>query len=259
MKDLERFHRLREYLRDGALKLIESLSYTAESYQLAWKMLEKKYNNKHLLISLQIQKLLDLEQIQESSSELENVLDSINSVLGTLHSLEQSTASWDMLVITIAAGKLDEKTREFWEAQIPDKELPTWEMMEDCLQKRSKILESSARQRVVPSKKMNVARFETKRPAQGSKWFHTSSLLNCIKCNKQHSLQQCTQFINMGLSQKYDFLRSHRRCFNCLEGSHTSTCCPSTKTCEKCDRHHHPILHYDLRETVEAAMSENSS
>ena len=244
MEDLERFHRLRECLRNGALQLIESLTYTNASFDLAWKMLEKKYNNKHLLISLQIQKLLNLRQIQESSSELENMLDSINSVLGTLHSLEQSTASWDMMIVTIAASKLDEHTREFWETHIPDKELPTWELMEDCLQKRAKILESSARQRDTEPKRR---RFESKGVARGNKSFHASSSMNCVKCNRQHPLEKCTDFINLGLSQKFDLLRKHKICFNCLSGSHLKNNCTSTWRCRLCQFKHHSILHYEKK------------
>ena len=250
MNDLERFHRLRECLRNGALQLIESLTYTTASFELAWKMLEKKYDNKHLLISLQIQILMNLSQLQEDSSELENMLDSVNSVLGTLHSLKQSTESWDMLIVTIVASKLDEHTREFWETQIPDKQLPTWELMEDCLQKQAKILEASARQRDAVPKKRNTVKFESNGVARGNKSFHASSSLNCIKCNRQHSLADCTSFLNLELSQKYDLLKNHKKCFNCLDGSHMNMLCPVPVTCEKCARHHHPILHYDRSEDV---------
>ena len=260
MVDLERFYRLRECLRGDALQLVESLTYTNESYQLAWKMLEKRYDDKYLLISLQIHRILNLEQIEESSSELGIMLDTINSVLGTLRSLEQSTDSWDMLIITIVSSKLDEKSREFWEAQIPDQELPTWELMENCLQKRARILTASARQRDVPAKQMNVARFESNKFVNGRQSFHASSSMNCIKCNKTHSLLECVGFLNLTLTQKYDLLKSHRRCFNCLDGAHMNVLCPATESCGKCDRRHHAILHYEYKEAdAKIDMSETSS
>ena len=249
MADLERFYRLREYLRGEPLQLIESLTYTDESYKLAWKILEKKYDNKFLLISLQIHRILNLEKIQESSSELGSMLDTITSVLGALNSLEQSTESLDMFIITIVSSKLDEKSREFWEAQIPDEELPTWKLMENCLQKRAKILEASARQRVAPAKKMNSARFDTKkRFARGGKSFHASSSINCIKCNRQHPLEKCTEFLSMGVSQRFELVKKHRMCFNCLSNSHIKSNCTSKTNCQLCHDRHHVTLHYEKKE-----------
>lgn len=247
MDDLERFHRLREYLHGSALGLINTLSYRAESYELAWKMLDKKYTNKNLLINLQLQKLMNLSQLRENNySDLEKMLDSINAVLGTLLSLEQSIESWDMMIIFIAASKLDASTRAFWESSLPNTGLPTWELMNDCLQKRAKIMEASAHQRGASTKKMNWEKLERiKFPNSSRKVLYANSSKTCVKCKKEHHLTQCKDFLNLSGSSKYELLKKHRICFKCLDGSHYNTYCPSKVNCQDCNGLHHTILHYN--------------
>ena len=67
----------------------------------------------------------------------------------------------------------------------------------------------------------------------------------CPKCGKLHSLDQCTLFAGLGVPERWEFLKSNKRCFRCLAANHMIRDCKSVKRCgvDQCPKIHHPLLH----------------
>ena len=57
-------------------------------------------------------------------------------------------------------------------------------------------------------------------------------------------LALCNVFKSYNLDQKYEFLRKHRRCFNCLKSKHYAYKCTSKRCAvSNCNKRHHMLLH----------------
>nr|XP_039261944.1 uncharacterized protein LOC120338078 [Styela clava] len=67
----------------------------------------------------------------------------------------------------------------------------------------------------------------------------------CVKCNKDHFLNQCVKFRELSYEDKIEFVRNRKLCFSCLEPGHWSKDCKRTKPCkvEGCKRRHTTVLH----------------
>ena len=246
--DIERFHQLRVSLQGKALRRIEALPYAAESYDAAWKLLSSKYEDNHQLISIYISKLLDLPTLKDDDYlALDDLIDQVNTVLATLRTLGQNVDSWDMIVVSLVGRCLGPLTREHWQKNISVDELPTWKLMENCLQKHTRVQQAT-----------NGLFKVHKEPFTAKPRRHSSAVLaatssSCPHCKEMHYLYTCQKFHQLSIADRYEILKKERICFNCLNGLHSGRECPSTKRCKKCNRSHHTTLHSEGRSSQEEA------
>ena len=71
----------------------------------------------------------------------------------------------------------------------------------------------------------------------------TETVDKCILCNQAHRLFSCNTFKGKTESERYEFVRKQRLCFNCLSPKHKSRDCKSKHTCKVCNKKHHSLLH----------------
>ena len=250
-KDLEKFHRLKETVLGDALQdemLINGLSYTGESFKIAWRLLETRYENMYMIASLHTQALLAIEPMQVDNGELlMQMIDTVMGSLAALESLKVDTTSWDMMTITIVSSKLDQTTRQMWETQLEATELPKWTEMTKWLQKRARILMSSniLRPQSQPQGKQEAQRRqgEHNRSPRSSRAMYLSGAQCCIKCDQQHQLEHCAEFDELSIPLKYELLKDNGICYNCLQPGHQRQECPSFRRCEVCSWKHSTLLH----------------
>ena len=71
------------------------------------------------------------------------------------------------------------------------------------------------------------------------------SVKKCPKCSKDHTLYRCTEFKDMTVEARRQFVQNHRLCFNCLHSGHIATKCQSSGRCQEkdCHKNHHTLLH----------------
>ncbi|XP_062541352.1 uncharacterized protein LOC134209384 [Armigeres subalbatus] len=55
----------------------------------------------------------------------------------------------------------------------------------------------------------------------------------------------------MTVEQRQDKLKEIHLCFNCLRKGHRSATCPSDKSCGKCSKKHHTLVHFERRDKPE--------
>ena len=84
--------------------------------------------------------------------------------------------------------------------------------------------------------------------ASGSKsgsCFHVGVSSNsvCALCNKGHDLEVCQDFVSKSLSQRRDFILSHKLCFGCLQAGHLARSCKKRRKCQTCGNLHPTTLH----------------
>lgn len=130
-------------------------------------------------------------------------------------------------------------TRKAWNVKSSDKEAPpSFNELNLFLASRIRAFEEFAGG---PSEK------PPSKPASGSKvHVATASTIPqsaCLICHAQHSLHVCPKFVRGNPNQRRDFVKQHRRCFNCLNRHHAVTECQSKYLCRICHQRHHSMFH----------------
>ena len=110
MKSITKFNYLRTFLRGAALALISGLSLTSENYNQAIELLEKRYTNKQLLITLHTNHLLPIAPIT-STNDIEEIRETYGKIkrnVENLCSLDIDTSQCSPVLISILKSKLSE-------------------------------------------------------------------------------------------------------------------------------------------------------
>ena len=259
--NIEKLHRLKQTCTGKALRVVEGLSYTELSFDIAWALLIKKYEDIYTLVSLQSQHLLQLEEVvQDDGESLSELIDSVSSALAALNSLKVDTSSWDVMIITIVVSKLDDTTRQLWQTDLVHNQLPTWEQLLDFLSQRARVLISSSTLNKVKNQSPppSSRKVEHHWKSKMSRAMAVTGSTNCIKCNLNHKLELCPTFKRLSTSQKYDLLKRSNSCFTCLDQGHMSRECPSTIKCGSCRGPHNTLLHGNITPSATTSDEETS-
>lgn len=66
MSDINKFHYLRASLKGSAALILQSIDFRKENYEIAWDLLQNRFNNERLLISNHINAILNLEESRKN-------------------------------------------------------------------------------------------------------------------------------------------------------------------------------------------------
>ena len=74
----------------------------------------------------------------------------------------------------------------------------------------------------------------------------------CLLCKGKHYFWKCSQYRRLKPEKKFEFVKSLKRCFNCLKDDHMSSKCDSDNKCpiQGCAKKHHASLHKYFSELV---------
>lgn len=265
ISDIEKFHYLRSALKDDAAKVIQHLEVSTVNYQAAWSLLEKRYENKPLMIHKHIKGIVEYPKInKESTSAIRQLSDTVQGHIRALRSLKEPVDHWDSLLIFLIAGKFDTNTAKEWEAELlKSTESPTQTVLLDFLEKRCHFLEKIERAIDVVSQAQNTRFKQGGKPQP--KLSHATTQRNiCPLCKEQHALFSCKLFLELPIRDRISQVKQLRICFNCLRAGHISTDCKSSH-CRKCDKSHNTLLHIDRpsvqpnTQNTEKTISQGSS
>jgi len=112
----------------NAAQIIQSLSSTAENYEIAWNLLKERYSNKRIIIQNHVRALFELQAVsREAASSLSTLVDTALKHIHSLQVLEQPTDSWDALFLHLIGSKVDKRTQIEWEKSLDGLVVPTLE------------------------------------------------------------------------------------------------------------------------------------
>ncbi|KAI4476608.1 hypothetical protein M0802_014850 [Mischocyttarus mexicanus] len=122
---------LRSSLEREAAKVITNLKLSAESFEIAWKRLVVRFDNKRLLVSAQVERLLDLPTVKPRTSHgLHRIGNIVESSLSAIEALGCSVEHWGPIVLQRASSALDARTREDWEHHLgASTEIPPYQRL----------------------------------------------------------------------------------------------------------------------------------
>lgn len=239
LSKIQKFHYLRASLQGSPAQVIRSIEFSGDNYDIAWKTLCSRYDNKPILVFNHVKSLFNLPSlINESASDLKKMLDEISKHLRSLKTLNQPVEFWDTLLIHIFTNKLDKKTLREWEEkklniQGDTNDLPNLKNFKCFIKQKADLLETLELSREPKQEKGN----------QGSKTFSTVNS-ECVLCKKPHLIRNCPDFLKLSVSERIEKVKELKLCFNCLQGNHSVKKCNSS-ACRKCNRRHNTLLHYN--------------
>ncbi|XP_065087242.1 uncharacterized protein LOC135708976 [Ochlerotatus camptorhynchus] len=240
LSNIQKFYYLRSSLSGDALKLIQTITISADNYQVAWKLLTEHYQNSARLKQSYVDSLFEFPSLKrESATELHSLVEKFEANVRVLKQLGERTEFWDILLIRMLSIRLDNTTRRDWEEFSSTKNQITFTDLTAFIQRRVTVLQSINKTTEPPPSTF------TKKPVQRPVTSHGASQQNyrkCLVCSDHHPLYQCAVFSKMSVEDKERDVRRHQLCRNCLRKGHQTRDCPSSSTCRKCRNRHHTQL-----------------
>ncbi|XP_018392969.1 PREDICTED: uncharacterized protein LOC108772023, partial [Cyphomyrmex costatus] len=237
---------------------------TNSNFEIVWNILLSRYDNKRRLITTHLTSLFNLPTCTyETSNNLRNIRDQTNKAIQALSNLGCATEHWSDLLVFLVAQKLDKSSRKAWELKLGDAvEYPSYHELDSFLAARIRALDALA-----PATQTEKSPPNSKKRTLAS---HIASAapFSCTLCKENHLLYQCPTFLKQTPSQRFEFIKTQKRCSNCFGVKHSVKDCKSTRACKRCSKRHHTLLHFDASaphveseqpSTTTPASSENST
>lgn len=249
---IQKLRFLRSYLKGNAARVIESLETIENNYDIAWELLNQRYNNIRIILNNHVQAIFELPVVNKESAEnLRNLSDNILRHVRALKVLEQPTDTWDTLLIYLINTKLDINTRKEWEKSIIGNKVPTFADLTNFLNEKCQMLETlylnHNEQTKVNNKSENKLSFSANKTQQCRSFVNNTQFRTyCKFCNEDHFIYHCPEFAKQSIDDKQKFVKSKGVCYNCLRTNHLFAECKSGN-CTKCNCKHHTLLHDDSR------------
>lgn len=285
--NVQKFHYLRSSLSGSALLVIKSLALSSGNYNVAWELLENRYNNNRLLVQNHVKALFSITSLnKESSAHIRKLIDNVLKNMRSLKNLGEPTEYWDTLIIYLMTSKLDPSTEREWETHkstiIHNQTPPTNRLSLDdlitFLKYRADVLETI---HLAHSKSINTSESGAKKShslisTQNKQHNYHNSVKskrfrNCIMCHANHPLYSCDSFLNLSIRDRIKFIDENKLCRNCLRANHSINEC-WFGPCRSCNKKHNSLIHdsndgaqtsatvvYDSRATPQDATSYKST
>lgn len=246
ISNIEKYHYLKTSLTGEAEQLLKHFALTEVNYDKAWKTLESRYDNKRMIVTTIISRLVNQKKMStECSRSLKEILDTTKECLNSLDNLEVDTSTWDAIVVHLVVSKLDIETHKQWEHSLgSSQDIPTFESLSSFLEGRFRSMEmiNTTFKKDPPPKRDLVTKTTPHKPAH-VKTFVTEVNSECTYCAQNHYICHCKDFAQLDVPQRQDFIKKNGICFNCLVKGHSVNTCRQSTTCRKCNRRHHTLLH----------------
>ncbi|XP_055590823.1 uncharacterized protein LOC129742906 [Uranotaenia lowii] len=252
LSDIDKFTYLRSAISGEALQEISSIELSSDNYQVACNMLEKRYENKKLIVKAYLDALFGIEPLKKESGEaLNRLVSDFDRNIQMLGKMGEDTEKWSTMLAYMVCARLDSVTLRQWESHHNSKDVPTYQKVMDFLRDQALVLQSIAPTR---SEDIESRRYRTT--------VHTTSRIqnNCVFCgNSFHPASTCSKFRAMSVPQRFEVVKMKRLCINCLGSGHFADRC-SKGPCRECNRKHHSMLHKSFNSfSSQSSVSQNQS
>ncbi|XP_071056073.1 uncharacterized protein [Onthophagus taurus] len=247
LSSIAKYQYLLMSLSGEAFNLLKGFPVTDANYEIAYKTLKGRYQNKRHLATLYFNEIVHLKPLKDDSSKsLRILIDTFHENIEGFRNLGFPVDKWDFLLFNIVLQKLNTPTKTTFEAEHTAYDIPTYKQLVDFLEKRAKALESvlltSSDSTSPSSSKSNIRAKSVNMKIE--EHHSNSSTTNCILCHEAHPIYRCTNFTSKSAGERLSIARDHNLCRNCLSQRHTTHNCSSSHRCRTCNQHHHTLLHF---------------
>ncbi|XP_055838528.1 uncharacterized protein LOC129906675 [Episyrphus balteatus] len=256
----QKLYFLRANVTGKAKELIRNFKPTDSNYEVAWGVLVERFNNKRLLLTAQLNKLLIQSATTATSSSLRKLHDNTKECLQVISNLNVDIESWDPIVVHCLLQKLDKESREKFEFTIKDpRNSPSIEEFLKFVEARFQTLEA-----INPKDggRMKYQSLEVTSCDTGKKSTmviapKSDQELICHFCNSsKHGIYNCNKFLSLSGIERGKAVHKLMLCRNCLKKGHYSQSCIARR-CQKCNMLHNTLLHqYKIQKSQEISKGQ---
>lgn len=247
LSPVERLFHLTQKTKGEARDIVQRAPLTNQGFQLAWKGLCDRFENKRILVNGQLKVLFNLPDIKsESASAIKSLQRDINSCIAALSLYDIDVRSWDPIFVFLCSDRLPDSTLTLWEQGLADKTaIPRWADLDSFLTNRYRTLESVSEMRNFP--KSDDRKTKSNAHSKNSKFSSFQTNVTAPKCplctNSAHIIRKCPRFIDMDVKQRVAEIKKQGLCLNCFSKTHHVKNCTSKNNCFECQRRHNTMLH----------------
>lgn len=220
LSNVEKLFHLNSKTSGDAKAIVSKAPLTNEGFDVAWRNLKQRFENKRILVNGQLRILFDLPVISSESGEgIKRLQRAVNDSISALTLHEVDVSNWDCILIFLCSTRLPTLTLSLWEQSVKEKnELPSWEDFDMFLTSRYQTLETVSDIKASTSSQAK-RHFEDQRNLKAHQT--NISFPDCKLCpHQQHTIRNCPKFLKMNISDRTNFIKQCRLCFNCFSKSH---------------------------------------
>ncbi|XP_075150561.1 uncharacterized protein LOC142224663 [Haematobia irritans] len=252
LSSVEKLFHLNQKTKGEANDIVRKVPLTNENFDVAWNNLCSRYENKRVLINIQLKRLFGLSHLSsESAASLKTLQRDINSCISLLQMYEVNVESWDPIFIFVCCNCLPNSVLTLWEQTLSDKAtIPKWSHLDSFLTNRHRTLESVSEIRKGTSQASGQtprlsSTMNSKQGLGSVRSFQNRvSEPQCHLCPKEyHLIRKCPKFLKMSHENRFAEIRKSNMCRNCFSKVHTARNCKSKYACSICHKRHHTLLH----------------
>lgn len=255
-EDVDRFNDLKSCLTGDALNKIDHFHSGNQTYQEAWNLLVKTYENPIFLTAHYINAMLTLPKVNTSNyKEIERLADKVQAYVAALKTLNV-ILSPEMVTGILEKSLSDDLLSEWRKEWQKSTTYPQYHKMVEFLYHTATYFSQiNANKR--PSKGNNNN--PSKRDHQNQKTTARALVTAGRKCplcpDKDHPLFACLNFNAKSVHERWKIVKNVRVCWNCLLW-HRKGDCKMKSTCKKCNQPHNTRLHRERTSTNEETAKE---
>lgn len=253
---VQKLQYLKANLEGEAGDIIRHLQITEANYDNAWKLIEKRFNNKKMLVTNYLNRLFKQPAIEkENADALKKMLDGTKEILLSLENMGEPIAHWNTIIVFILTQRLPPQSYRLWE-EAAGEEISNLEKLETFLEARFRILENLELKRdMSKAADGKSSQYHYNKNAKGNQNQQGTSaksfnvdISKCALCNSpKHNIFKCFQFRDGTATEKQAHVKRLQLCSLCLgsHGTHHVKNCTSNWKCHKCNGNHNTTIHVD--------------
>ncbi|XP_073814312.1 uncharacterized protein [Musca autumnalis] len=144
LSKVQKLFHLRKKTEGEAFDIVQKCPLTNSGFDVAWRNLKERFENKRMLVHSQLRILFNLSPVtSESSEEIKHLQREINSCISSLKLYDIDISSWDAIFVFICSTRLPRTTLSLWEQSIQvKKDIPKWSDLNTFLSGRFQTLET---------------------------------------------------------------------------------------------------------------------
>ncbi|GFU60262.1 DUF1758 domain-containing protein [Nephila pilipes] len=184
----------------GEAKTIETPD---DSYLSLFPALEKRYENKRMLVDCYIKSILNLPTLKHGSAkDLRYFLDCLNKNLRSLKVIDfERDKLSNVFFLNIILEKLGRESRKLYELTLKDNEVSDFDQFLNWLERRNQILNSFNSNAVVKLNQEKPKSFFVK---------NNKPTKNCLVCNLIPPIYHCKKFKEMKLADRLEIVKKFK-------------------------------------------------
>ncbi len=247
-----------------AKELVKRASSGDKPFETAMEALRSKYGKSRVIYREHLLSLMIDKEFGYNKRDLNFIVDHWETHLRGLE--ECDGLDYSTIFATLLESKFKDDLRHQWNVGGMNSERPS--TMTELLtfiksRANSDLIDDGpkcATQSAAPPRKYKPPPNRSDVKKESNYKTQSASVLKCAICKEEgHAISRCDTFKSWEQQKRYQFVKDHKYCLNCLSNKHMIRDCKSVYGCRSCHARHHTLLHKETTSTDSAENSRDAS